>query len=230
MLADRKQLTKTPTVLYTIFQECADQTEDEYWKQVFDDCSRGKFPRGSGISHNAESVVFRTSTTVFHYKLTEDPIEVFEELKDLFRVKLGMISDIDHSNLDDEHQLLAVESEKSYSNNWKDIRKKKTKEAIQRNFVTKLAKKYSLTKTETMDLNKRIKLAFVLNQFAPTDVVYEGREIVEIKNLRYEDGKFHIDHTPLSSSREYVINVSKMSSLWEKNAKTPRNRYIITPS
>lgn len=52
-LLDKDTPTPTPTeidkkIIYPIFTECAQFTIDPYWQQVFEECSKGHFPRGSG--------------------------------------------------------------------------------------------------------------------------------------------------------------------------------------
>jgi len=52
----RKRKTRNNEVVHSIFEECAKNVEDEYWKDIFNHASRGKFPRS--FSYTNKNLIY----------------------------------------------------------------------------------------------------------------------------------------------------------------------------
>lgn len=223
-----------PTV-FPIFLECLSYTLDPYWQQVFEDCSRGKFPKGSGIDSSGNSVFFKSQTNnAQSFKLEKEPELLFKQLKELFNTKLGMRSKKDRSNICEEIEVLKEQLELLYTGTWTSIRKKSIKDALIRNFVLELKELYSLDSTQTSQLKELLQIGFLFNWILPESVVYDDKKISEIKGLVYDESikKFELDfdsnekdNKKKKIKREFMSSSGKLSNLWKKNWESTRNKY-----
>lgn len=227
---------------YPIFLECLEYTLDPYWRQVFEDCAKGKFPKGSGIDAGGNAVYFKSKDTPKWHQLETNPEAVYQQLKTLFQTNLNLKSKKDRSNIREEIEILKDHLESLYSGSWSSIRKKSIKDALIRNFVLEMKTNYNLNQEQTVRLHRLLQLGFLFNWIDNDNVVYENKEIMEIKNLFYdnETEQFELNFgtgnsdptqtTPRTQTkkkikRDFVPIASKMSGLWKKNWESTRNKY-----
>jgi len=221
---------------FPIFLECLNFTLDPYWRQVFEDLSKGKFPKGSGTDSSGKTIYFKNTNE--RYKLETQPELLFKQLKELFQTKLGMRSKKDRSNIHDEIELLKENLELLYTGTWASIRKKSIKDALIRNFVLELKELYSLDITQTAQLKELLQIGFLFNWILPESVVYDDKQISEIKGLVYDETtkKFELDfsETPEENTkkvkkikRDFMPIYGKLSTLWKKNWESTRNKYRV---
>jgi hypothetical protein len=139
-------------VLFPLLLECSKLTQDPYWQQVFEDCSRGRFPRGSGIDTSLNgnktvtpggSIYVKNSKVCQWYKLTLQPEQDFLELKALFQDVLHLGSSADRKEIKNEIDILKKAIDLNYNGDWKDIRKKNIRESIIKSYILEL-KKYMI--------------------------------------------------------------------------------------
>jgi hypothetical protein len=220
-------------ILYTILNECAQYTLDPYWKQIFEDCSRGKFPRGCSIDNDGKILYIKKPTGINQqyqtYVLNKPPGEIFIELKKIFQEQLNLKSNRDRQIQRDEFDDICKDLQESFTSGWQKIKRKKIKDPIIRRYILELKDVYNLDDRETAEVAQILKLGFLFNWIDNDDVVYEDQRIIEIKTLHFdpEERTFELDEPSISLKREYKPKISKLSSLWEKHLEQPKNRYII---
>ncbi len=223
-------------ILYPYLSQCAQQTDDPYWQHVFEDCARGRFPRGSGIDTTSEIDIYVKNTKVCEwYKLSQNCEKDFLELKSLFQSILHLGSTTDRKEIKDEIDTLKKKIDLNYNGDWKDIRKKNIRENIIKSYILKLKKIYNLNHQETAQLLKTLNLGFLFNWIDNDNVVYENKHVTNIKNLSFDDENrlFEIDdvypssETEIIDNREYKPKISKLSAIWKKTNSVPRNCYSI---
>jgi hypothetical protein len=220
-------------ILYPILNECSQYTLDPYWKQIFEDCSRGKFPRGSSIDNEGKVLYIKkpigTNQQYQTYNLNKSPSEIFIELKKLFQEQLNLKSNRDKQIQRDEFDDISKDLQESFTSGWQKIKRKKIKDPIIRRYILELKDVYNLDDRETAEVAQILKLGFLFNWIDNDDVVYEDQRIVEIKTLHFdpEERIFELDEPSVLLKREYKPKTSKLSNLWEKHLEQPKNRYII---
>jgi len=86
-------------VKYPIFIEAATWTNIDYWKEVFNQCSLGKFPKGMSLSKNIIYINnVKTKRTIEKYQLPSDPKEICQLCKEIFTTHLDLKSTQDLKN------------------------------------------------------------------------------------------------------------------------------------
>jgi hypothetical protein len=214
-------------VVYEHFEKCSQFTLDQFWRQVFQDCARGKFPKNT---------MYNVNNNIFHikgkkeeiYTLTDDPKIDFQELKRLFSDELNMRSEQDKQQVKDKMIIIRQQIEDSFQGDWKQIRKKNVKDAILRDYILMMEEKYNLNETELQQLWKTITLGVSFNWINDKTILYNDRSIDEITNLQFDQDtrQFLIEKPNISIKRTIDIRFSKLSSFWEKITENPRNRYV----
>jgi len=228
--------TEIPTdkkIVYPIFVECAQFTLDPYWQQVFEECAKGHFPRGSGIDTEGKVIYFRNRTSnnrnYVSYKLKENPKQIFKDLKQLFQEQLNFKSNRDREKIRAELDNICKDLQETYTGCWQKIKRKKIRDPIIRRYILDLKEQYSLDNKETAEVAQIIKLGFLFNWIPNNQVVYEDQRILGIKTLHFdeEDRSFELDEPNTQYKREYKPKLQKLSSLWAKHLKQPKNSYIL---
>jgi hypothetical protein len=225
--------TPNKKIVYPLFADCAQFTLDPYWQQVFEECSRGKFPRGSGIDSEGKVVYFRNRTSnnrnYVSYRLKKNPEQIFKDLKRLFQEQLNFKSNRDRQEIRAELDDICKDLQESFTGSWQKIKRKKIKDPIIRRYILDLKEQYDLNDKETAEVAQIIKLGFLFNWIANDQVVYENQRIQEIKTLHFDDEErtFELDEPNTQSKREYKPKPFKLSSLWEKHLERPKNRYLL---
>lgn len=215
----------------SIFSECAQLTFDPYWHQLFDDCSKGKFPRGSGIDATGKVVHLHSKSGKYIVYKTEGktPETIFTDLKKLFTEELLLNSKQDRTDIREEIDNICKELQETFTGTWAQIKRKKIKDPIIRRFILDLKRKYELNNYETAEVAQIIKLGFSFNWISNEDVVYENSVITGIENLHFDpiERLFTLDEPECDYTREYKPRLFRLSGLWKKHLETPRNCYLL---
>lgn len=204
------------TTKHPFFIECSKLTTDPYWIKIFENCAKGRFPRKSGYDVDNASIWFRDNKNVRWYRLTNDVNSDFEELQNHFKEFLKLKSKVDRTENRDQFNLLKKELEKSYTGDWKDIKKKNIQDGLVRQYILKSQKEYSLTEFETIELSKKIRQAFLFGWITSDNIEYSDREIQNITNLEIKDNSFIVNPKVMKIKRQYQKPKISMHSLWKK--------------
>nr|QBK87616.1 MAG: uncharacterized protein LCMAC201_05290 [Marseillevirus LCMAC201] len=227
--------TQNTKILYPLFVDCAQFTLDPYWQQVFEECSRGKFPRGSGIDSEGKIVYFRNRTSnnnqrnYISYKIKKNPKQIFKDLKQLFQDHLNFKSIKDRQEIRDELDDICKNLQESFTGSWCKIKRKKIKDPIIRRYILNLKKTHNLNDKETAEVAQIIKLGFLFNWISNDQVVYKDQQILDIMTLHFDsdDRSFNLEEPNTLYKREYKPKLVKLSTLWEKYIEKPHNRYML---
>lgn len=225
-------------IVHPIFSDCAQFTLDPYWQQVFEECARGKFPRGSGIDSEGKVIYFRNKATANNannnrnyvsYRLKKNPEQIFKDLKMLFQNELKFKSNQDRKDIRAELDDICKDLQESYAGTWQQIKRKKIKDPIIRRYILDLKETYNLTDRETADVAQLIRLGFSFNWISNEEVVYEDHHILNIHTLQFDPDEriFELEEPDTLYKREYKPKILKLSNLWGKHLEHPKNRYAL---
>lgn len=183
-------------LLFRIFADCSLYTLDPYWKDIFLDCSRNKFPKGILYNPKKHELYVRTSATTKAkvVVLSQDSKDTFKIMMDVFKRILGMHSTRDLQFQHDEIENAAKSKAINLNCEWKDIKKKYIRKQLIINYVIKLRDTYKLSQADVKILMSCINLGFQFHDLSPKDVVYRQGEIKKINKLVFnpKTKSFHI--------------------------------------
>lgn len=201
-IGENKKRKKTlKPIIHPIFEKCAGLTEDNFWISTFNDCSRGKFPRGFNYKNNI--LLHKKGNKLARCELSDSPSEVFFTTREFFRVAAGIMSAEDRKRFKqlEEEKLAEKEAKKEYK--WKDIKTERLKEILINEFINNLAIKLDFDEDEKNELITTVKKGFLLKYFNSSNVIMAGFKIVEIDGLLYneENREYEIDSRYINNKK-----------------------------
>ena len=180
---------------YPIFIKCSSYTLDEYWKDIFYNCSLGRFPRGISYLHAQSQIkVTDSKKKIEYFQIKDDPIEMFKIMMTIFKDKLKMISKKDQERQKNDFENINVEVKVFES--WDKIKCKILKEQFIDDYCVNIQNKLSLTLKETQYLRSLINYGLL---FKYLEIVFCNGKIKSIKNLKYNN----------SSNKFYIFNIDE---------------------
>jgi hypothetical protein len=194
LIGEPKKRKKTlKPIIHPIFEKCASLTDDAYWVSVFNDCSRGKFPRGFSYKNNM--LLHKKGNKITRVEIPNSISETFFTSKEFFRVSGGIMSSQDRKKMKEieEEKLLEKESNKDYK--WKDIKTEKLKEILINEFIKDISEKLNFNNDEKKELITTVKKGFLLKYFNSNNVIMSNFKIIEIEGLLFneETEEYEID-------------------------------------
>jgi len=174
-----------PVVLYPIFVECSELTDDIYWKNVFSSASLGKFPRNFTFKNG--QLIHKKGTKEHKIEVGDEVVSALMNCLDFFRKLGGLKSDADRENDRLELEQYIMEQQDPMSMTWADIRAKKRKKLVDTHiscFIASVAEEMQLDRAQADQLATTINLGFMLGVLTDDHVEFHGR-IKRINGLSY---------------------------------------------
>lgn len=208
-------------VIYPIFLECCQYTDDVFWENVFEDLAYGKSPYGTYISKDFLCCSYKKKE--FSYKIEKKDAKVIhDEVYNLLTKKLGLLSQREKVKKKKAFTDLE-ETIKESRKNWSDIRKKNIKELLVELYVTHMKTKHSLSLKQARYLMSIIMLALVFKVITADDIDYRDGRIYNIDGIDFEEKKVIIQRDlydlEVNFGTNIVMNKKLMSENWEKYLK-----------
>ena len=211
-------------IVYPIFLECCEFTEDTFWKNVFEDLSYSKCPYGTYISKDFLSCNYKNKE--FSYKIEKkDPEVLYNDVYELLSKKLGLLSHKD--KIKKKINFNALENEiKENRKSWSNIRKKNIKDLLIENYVIDMKKKYLLTIKQARHLLSIIFIGMVFKVISIKDIIYEDGVIKSINGISFKKKEIIIEkdiyNFELNLTSYIIIGKKTMSDNWEKYLESLR--------
>ena len=216
-------------IVYPIFIECLQFTEDIFWENIFEDLAYGKTPYGTYISKDFLCCKYKKKD--FSYKIErKDPKILYEEVYNLLANKLGLLSS--EEKIKKKKLFIELETNLRHSGkNWIDIKKKNVKETLIELYVAKMKNKYSLTLAQSRYLFSIIFIAIVFKVITNKDIEYENGVIHNIKGIDFVKKQIIIEKElyklETSFAPDIVLDKKLMTDSWEKYVKDLKKTTIL---
>lgn len=216
-------------IVYPIFIECLQFTEDIFWENIFEDLAYGKTPYGTYISKDFLCCKYKKKD--FSYKIErKDPKILYEEVYNLLANKLGLLSNTE--KIKKKKMINELETNLKHSGkNWVDIKKKNTKETLIELYVAKMKNKYSLSIAQSRYLLSIIFVAMVFKVISNKDIEYENGVIHNIKGIDFIKRQIIVEkdlyNLEVSFAPDIVLDKNLMSDSWEKYLKDLKRTAIL---
>jgi hypothetical protein len=199
-------------LVYPIFLQCCDLTEDNFWKYIFEDLAYLKTPYGIYIQRDYICCNFKGKE--FNYKIdtSKSPNILFKEIYNLFNKKFELLSEKDKKNRRNLFECDTIHNA--------NILFKKFKYELIIQFVLRMKKQWNLAWKSSKKLLSYIILGLMLKILTKTDINFSNCEIESINGISFEDKKIIYKNTLLrdiniTSALEIIIE-KKLSYLWVK--------------
>jgi hypothetical protein len=179
----RKQ--KPQKIVHQIFYEMSDIEEDPFWKTEFVKASHGRFP--SKVSYKNGIIYFVKSNKREKMYLPEDIMDAIENYKGFIHKNTWNRSraEYEEDNKMNEDRISKNKSIQDFQ--WKELKKKKTKELLIMNYINDLAKEYEMSIEDKYELNISINTGIINGMINTSSIEYEDGMIHHIKGLEYDE-------------------------------------------
>ncbi len=208
-------------IIYPIFLECCQFTDDKFWENVFEDLAYGKTPYGTYISKDFLCCSYKKKE--FSYKIEKKlPKDVYNDVYDLLTNKLGLLSPLEKSKKrkifkDIEEDI--TESRK----NWNDIKKKNIKELLIELYVARMKNTHSLTLKQARYLLSIIFVGMIFKVITNKDVDYKNGKIENIDGIEISHKKIDVKKDLYNLDNNFtptiILDKNLMYDNWEKYLK-----------
>ena len=159
-------------LVYPIFLNCCQYTDDIFWEDIFADLAFGKPPFGTYLSKDFLCCSLKQKE--FNYKIEEKDSEtLYKEVFSLLRNRLGIFSN--------QEKVPKISNIK----NWNDIKNKKLKELLIELYILRMRTKYSLSIKQARYLLSTILIAMALKLITVNDIDYSNGRINKIEGINF---------------------------------------------
>ena len=173
-------------VIYPIFTACEQFTIDDYWIGIFQNCAKGRFPKGLRYITSANTLVVRpvnspsTRTRLARYDLPKDPKRSFDVMMNIFRTQL-LLRSTDDIRSYKQSLLEHTESDPvPEPKTWKDVVPKSKKEQLLIEYVSNLGNDHDMTPEETKAAYNVISAGISFKNILPKNIQIMTGKISEI--------------------------------------------------
>lgn len=221
---DKTVIRKRKTqVVNHIFEQCVELVDEQFWKDVFSNLARAKYP--SGVFYK-DGVLFVKSSGKNLGGSFVIPIDNVEETSkqtvEILKTHARIYSAQNKQDRRAKFQQYQEEQNIQYTD-WKKIRKRGIKDDLIAKFCHTKNVEFKWGGEKTRDVFEFIQRGLTLGHILPEDMILENGELVEIKNIDLDqepDFTYDIDDVEevLSSSPQTKQLIKKLSysDLWKK--------------
>lgn len=173
-------------VIFPIFEQSATFTNDSFWKEILNECSKGKFPRYSSYNSNEHTITIHSDSGKSIFDLPQNPQELTNRVIQIYRDRENGIQSNDDISKS-KRKAKAQKNENSINMNcgWKNIRQKSARDTLIFNYAYKLKEKYKLDDKQFKKFLALLSLGFQYKQLSSDDIIYSHGRIKKIKNIKY---------------------------------------------
>lgn len=196
-------------ILYPLFEECATYTVDPYWREIFENCARGKFPKNTKFDAATSTFHIKTAKTNDVFAIPNDSLNAFKIITNVLRDKAKLRSSRDLQLTKEEMDIVRQGHDCEINDDWKKIKNKSTKEYLLVEFAQHLRKQYQLTASTATKILSSLNLAFQLKSLTPNDVEMLNGRITRIHGFEInENRKISIRSIPSANTRSSDATVT----------------------
>lgn len=170
-------------IVYPIFLDCIQYTDDIFWENIFEDLSYSKTPYGTYISKDCFCCNYKTKE--FNYKIEKkDPRILYNDITNLLIKKLGLLSQKDKIKKKVDFHIIEEEI-KEGRKLWSNIRRKNIKDLMIENFVIAMKNKYNLNIKQAKYLISVIFIGMVFKIITIKDIDYRNGIVYSINGIEF---------------------------------------------
>jgi len=190
-------------IFYDRFLECERFTLDSYWKKIFNNCAKGKFPKYTRYNHEESVIVYKNeNNNNIIVNLPDNPEKLYNVLIDIFREKLGLFSPLDFHFKKEEIEALKDGESVDLDCEWKKIKPKFIKDDLIMNYILKMKDEYDLSYSQAKKIFITINLGIQSKKITSDDFDFRDREIKNINGVVFNP----------RTKKVVITNKSKKSS------------------
>lgn len=206
-------------IVYPIFLECCNFTDNIFWENIFDNLAYGDSPYGTYISKDFLCCNYKNKK--FSYKIENKKSSIiYTEVYNLLKNKLGLMSKLERNN----KRLQMDNNLNIKKETWNSIKKKNIKSLLIEQYVIRMKNMYKLSIKKSKYLLSLIYICLLFKVVTNKDIIYENNLILDIKGIEISKNCVKInrniyDNDDINNDDIIINNKLDMSDNWEKFIK-----------
>jgi hypothetical protein len=180
-------------VVYPIFIECMQYSRDIFWKNTFEELSYGRCPYGIYVSNNNICCNYKDKKFCYNIYNQTNSENIYEDILHLFKDKFGLLSKTDKLMKNKLFIQRQDEINNILNSNWSNIKRKNIRVMLIEKFVINKSKQYTLNLSQSRNLYNQIVLGLLFKTIHKNSIVYEDKNIKEIKCISFKKGDFRFN-------------------------------------
>ena len=177
-------------VIYPIFIECMQYSNDIFWKNTFEELSYGKCPYGIYISNDNICCNYKDKKFCYNINNQLECETVYKDIIKLFKDKFGLLSKSDKLMKNKLFIEKQNEINDILNSNWSNIKRKNIRIMLIEKFVIDKSKQYGLSIIQSRDLYHQIILGLLFKTIHKNSIVYKDKHIKEIDIISFKKGSY----------------------------------------
>lgn len=198
--------------MYPFFLDCLPLCKDSFWKQIFEELSKGIPPINTFIKN--DYLCCKLKNKNFSYRIEQkSPQILYKKIKNILTNQVGLLSTADRKykrNIFNNN----IKCNDKYKNKWGNIKKKITKELLLEKYTLTIKRKHNLTLDVTRDILIYLYILLVFKHIKNNNITYENFKIVNINNFNYKERK--IPYHNSSKKIKQISNKKSISTEWDR--------------
>jgi hypothetical protein len=222
---------RIPKIKFELFIKCRDLETATFWKNIFESCAYGKFPKGMTFKSGILYCKKAKRKAGANHIIPEEPEKALEILKSVLRSEIGLISMDEYTTSHMHLYQYFKESELSKEAKWRDIRAPTIRKHLIHGYVIELQHKLKLTHFEAEQLQSCITVGLLTETLVPEDITLDGEnvKVTDIKHVKRNAVGFYIDRTvqvTLDGCKMVMASSQKAASLGWSNYVEKYNTHL----
>ena len=168
-------------IVNSIFYECSENIADPYWKKIFENASRGKFPRGFMFRNGV--LTHKKGNKIQRLEIVESPIETLTLCISFFQQTAGLMSEIDKQRFKKDITQKLMDKYALEKIKWNEIKKEKIRELLIDDYIEELSSSMELDIQSRLELITLINKGFLVKQLSNKDIIFEKGKVISINGL-----------------------------------------------
>jgi hypothetical protein len=211
----RKKISEK--IINPIFMSCSELTTDSYWKEIFENAARNKFPRSFTFRNGF--LTHKKLNKVSQIQITNSVHETLSLCQTFFGQMAGMMSKDDRIRKQKEIELELISRYSLDNLTWTEIKKEKVRNLLINEFIFDIRDRLNLDNDKLSELITTINKGFLLKYLSKSDVIFEQGRILAIHGLIIdeENRTFSLDKSrQLKKSRLVKVSLKVSDESDEK--------------
>ena len=166
-------------IIFPHFLHCCQETDDLFWKYIFEDFSYGRAPYGVYFTKGFMCCGFRGKEFSYKVDPNKPTPELFKEVKSILQIKLGIQSREDRQAQREKFNQASAQLSLSDCNDWNDVKRKEVRSILIENFVLK--KMRDKNRSQIKRALAMLMLSLQLKILSGDNISIQNGQIVEIE-------------------------------------------------
>jgi len=175
-------------IVYILFIECCQHTNDLYWKSVFKDMAYGNPPYGTYFSNNKLCCNYKGKEFIYNIDLNKSSELVFQEIHHILNNTFGLYSQ--EETLQRKRHINTLNE--TNEDDWLSIKKQSKLFMIQK-FCMKAKQDFNLSLYTTKLLHSIITIGLLFKTILPQHIQYKHNHIISIQGIHISQNSFTYD-------------------------------------